>query len=273
MNRFHIKWLTVTILLIASLPAFAEQPTEAIASAIAGEHRESKNSTRDSFRHPLETLLFFGIKPNMQVLEILPGRGWYTEILAPLLSQNGQLTVASYGAEHSHDYLKGIHLGYAKKLNQSPKVYGKTNMILFQTKAGYLSDVATDSQDMVLTFRSTHNWIRFGNKEKAVFEAFYRVLKKNGVLGVVQHRAPKDASLKASSQKGYVPETYIIKLAEGIGFELVAKSEINSNLKDTKNHPEGVWTLPPSYRLGDKDKAKYQAIGESDRMTLKFIKF
>ena len=136
---------------------------------------------------------------------------------------------------------------------------------------GYLKDITDDSQDMVVTFRNTHNWIRYGGIEEA-FKSFHRVLKKGGVLGVVQHRANKTDDATVSAQNGYVPEPYLIKLIESYGFELVEKSEINANPKDTKNHPKGVWTLPPSYRLKDVDKEKYTAIGESDRMTLRFVK-
>jgi predicted methyltransferase len=134
-----------------------------------------------------------------------------------------------------------------------------------------LKDISDDSQDMVVTFRNTHNWIRFGGVEDA-YRAFHRVLKKGGVLGVVQHRADKGSAAKDSAQKGYVPSSYLIRLIEDMGFELVATSEVNANSKDTKDYPEGVWTLPPSYRLKDVDKEKYTAIGESDRMTLRFVK-
>jgi len=241
-----------------------------IEEAIAAEHRSAENKLRDTYRHPAETLAFFGIKQDMKVLEILPGRAWYTDILAPILKDKGELTAASFGANNPNDYLRGIHEKFEKYIGNNPDVFGKVKSVVFENN-GYLNTVADNSQDMVLTFRNTHNWIRYGGIED-VFKSFNRVLKKGGILGIVQHRANDGADVKASAEKGYVPEAYLIRLAENYGFELVDKSEINANAKDTKDHPKGVWTLPPSYRLKDVDKEKYTAIGESDRMTLRFIK-
>lgn len=263
------KALLISLLLIVNVQA-ADNVETIIEQAIASNHRSAENKARDVYRHPKETLMFFGIQPDMKVLEILPGAGWYTEVLAPILKVNGELTVASFGANHPNDYLRGIHTKYEKMLDSNPEVYGKVKRVVFEDN-GYLKDVADNSQDMVVTFRNTHNWIRYGGVEDA-YRSFYRVLKKGGILGVVQHRANKGSDAMESSQKGYVPESYLIKLAESMGFELVAKSEINANPKDNKDHPEGVWTLPPSYRLKEVDREKYQAIGESDRMTLRFVK-
>ena len=260
---------SLTILLFVS-PLSTAEVDSLLDEVIAGDHRAPENVARDIYRHPKETLLFFGIEPSMHVLEILPGRGWYTEILAPLLKGNGELTIASFGADHPTEYLANIHKDYYKLLDANPAMYGKIRRTIFNTE-GYLAEVADNSQDMVVTFRNTHNWIRYGGLEE-IYAAFYRVLKTGGILGVVQHRANKDADAKLSAENGYVPEKTIIRLAEDLGFELVAKSEINANPKDTKDHPKGVWTLPPSLRLGDLDKEKYIAIGESDRMTLKFVK-
>ena len=242
-----------------------------INEAIEGEHRTKENKARDIYRHPKETLLFFGIKLNMSVLEILPGRGWYTEILAPVLKTSGQLTVASFGNNHPNDYLRDVHLKYINHLNKDPIIYGNIRHVVFNEENHYLKGVDSNSQDMVLTFRNTHNWIKYGGVEN-IYQSFHRVLKKGGILGVVQHRARNDDDVKESAKNGYVPEKYLINLAEKIGFELVEKSEINANPKDNKVHPKGVWTLPPILRLGDSDKKKYLEIGESDRMTLRFIK-
>jgi predicted methyltransferase len=263
-NIFLISLLFITNIGIANAA------NEFIAEAVAAEHRTAQNKARDVYRHPAETLSFFGLQPNMKVLEILPGRGWYTEILAPILKDKGLLTVASFGENHPTEYLRDVHIKYEKYLDSNPEVYGKVKRELFEDK-GHLKNIADESQDMVVTFRNTHNWIRYGGIEGA-YRAFNRVLKKGGVLGVVQHRANKGSDVKESAEKGYVPESYLIKLVESMGFELVDKSEVNANPKDSKDHPEGVWTLPPSYRLKEVDKEKYTAIGESDRMTLRFIK-
>ena len=238
--------------------------------AIAGEHRSPKNKARDNQRHPRETLMFFGIKPGMRVLEILPGGGWYTEILAPTLKDQGQLTVASFGANNPSDYLRNVHNRYISKLESNPDVYGQVKAEVFEDE-GYLVKVDSASQDMVLTFRNSHNWIRYGGIEQA-YESFNRVLKKGGVLGVVKHRSAPGSDFKQVAEKCYVPEAYLIELAESKGFKLVAQTEINANAKDSKNHPSGVWSLPPSFRDKDSNRESYQAIGESDRMTLRFVK-
>jgi predicted methyltransferase len=238
--------------------------------AVQGEHRTVKNKARDAYRHPKETLMFFGLKADMKVLEILPGGGWYTEILAPTLKHHGLLTVASFGENNPSEYMRNVHIRYAKFLDDKPEVYGKIKRDVFEDN-GYLGNIAAESQDMVVTFRNSHNWIRFGGIEQA-YGAFSRVLKKGGVLGVVQHRAEKGTDAEQTAEKGYVPEAYLIKLVESLGFKLVAKSEINANAKDTKDYPNGVWSLPPSYREKDTNRENYRAIGETDRMTLRFVK-
>lgn len=265
-----IKLFFISSLFIINI-ASANADNAFIEQAVASAHRSAEDKARDQYRHPVETLSFFGLQSDMKVLEILPGRGWYTNILAPALKDKGELTVASFGANHPNDYLRGVHNDFMKILDANPDVYNKVKRTVFEEGGAYLKEVADNSQDMLVTFRNSHNWIRYGGIEEA-YRSFHRVLKKGGVLGVVQHRANKGDDAKESSQKGYVPESYLIKLAEDMGFELVAKSEVNANPKDTKDHPEGVWTLPPSYRLKEVDKEKYTAIGESDRMTLRFVK-
>ena len=260
----------IILLLAVLLSGCADRQGDLLEQVIASEHRDAKNVARDVYRHPGETLSFFGIMPDMHVLEILPGGGWYTEILAPYLKDNGTLAVASFGPDHSVEYLRNIHNRLIEKFDAQPEVYGKVVLGVFHGE-GYLDDFEDESFDMVLTFRNTHNWIRFGGVEDA-YRAMYRVLKPGGVLGVVQHRAEAGSNAGETAENGYVPESYMIELLEGIGFELVDKSEINANPKDTKDYPEGVWTLPPTYELGDKDRAKYAAIGESDRMTMRFVK-
>lgn len=262
----------IVILTALIIPAttMAEDISAELDSVIQGTHREAKNVARDIYRHPKETLLVFGIQSNMKVLEILPGRGWYTEILAPLMKDSGELTVASFGDTHPKKYLRNIHVNFMKKLNADTDTYGKVEVVVFNN-GGYLKGIPDNSMDMVVTFRNTHNWVRYGGIEE-IYAAFNRVLKPGGILGVVQHRADKGTDAKTTAEKGYVPKSYLINIVEDAGFELVKKSDINSNLADSKDYPEGVWSLPPTYREKDKDRAKYTAIGESDRMTLKFIK-
>jgi predicted methyltransferase len=260
--------IAVSLFSLITLNAYAD--SHGLDSAIKGEHRSAANKARDVYRHPKGTLQFFGIHSSMQVLEILPGRGWYTEILAPYLAGEGHLTVASFGENHKTEYLANLHKGFVKMMAAKPDVYNKVDVVVFKEDS-YLKAVPDASMDMVVTFRNTHNWIRYGGIED-IYAAFHRVLKPGGVLGVVQHRANKGSDPKESAEKGYVPKSYLIRLIENSGFELVGSSEINANPKDTKDHPEGVWTLPPSYRLKDVDKEKYTAIGESDRMTFRFIK-
>ena len=260
------------VLLSFFIPSFssAEDVAVLLDKAIAGQHREQKNIERDIYRHPRGTLLFFGLQPAMHVLEILPGEGWYTEILAPVLKDNGQLTVASFGADHPVEYFSTRHKDYVRKLDTNPGVYDKVIVTVFHTDR-YLASIADNSMDMVVTFRNTHNWIKDGVADE-IYQAFYRVLRPGGILGVEQHRAGPGSDALESAKNGYVPETYLIELAKRSGFRFIASSEINANPKDTRDHPKGVWTLPPTYRLGDEDKGKYAAIGESDRMTLKFTK-
>jgi len=264
------KTIFVIITLFISAVVMAEDTSAELESVIQGTHRDAANVARDIYRHPKETLMVFGMQSNMKVLEILPGRGWYTEILAPLLKDSGELTVASFGDTHPTKYLRNIHIDFMKKMNAETDTYGKVKTVVFN-KSGYLADIPDNSMDMVVTFRNTHNWIRFGGIEE-IYAAFNRVLKPGGILGVVQHRADKGSDAKTTAEKGYVPESYLINLVEDAGLELVKKSEINTNLADSKDYPEGVWSLPPTYREKGKDRDRYSAIGESDRMTLKFIK-
>ena len=265
-----MRILTILLLSALALSGCADKQRDLLAEAIASEHRDAKNVARDVYRHPEETLSFFGITPDMEVLEILPGGGWYTEILAPYLKDDGLLAVASFGHEHSVEYLRGIHNKLVEKFDGEPEIYGKVVLGVFKGEA-YLENFEDAGFDMVLTFRNTHNWIRSGAEED-IYRSFYRVLKPGGTLGVVQHRAEPGSDAKETAERGYVPESYLIGLLEGMGFELVKKSEINANPKDTRDYPDGVWTLPPTYRLGEQDRAKYTAIGESDRMTMKFVK-
>ncbi|GAB1265108.1 class I SAM-dependent methyltransferase [Aurantivibrio infirmus] len=241
-----------------------------IDEALSAEHRSALNKARDSFRHPKETLEFFGLKPDMTVVEILPGGGWYTEILAPLLWEKGTLYAAQYSPNSSISYQPRILQGFETATSAKPEVYGKViTRHLYPPNETVIAPPA--SADMILTFRNVHNWIMV-DQENEHFAAFYAALKPGGVLGVVEHRAAPGSGMEIMKTTGYVTEAYTIELAEKAGFILEAKSDINANPKDLKNYDNGVWTLPPTYALGEKDKARYQAIGESDRMTLRFRK-
>jgi predicted methyltransferase len=241
----------------------------AIEQVLAGGHR-SAGRARDHYRHPLDTLLFFGIKPDMTVVEAWPGAGgWYTEILAPLLLQHGKLFAAQMPAARGNEYITASLKNYADKLAARPDLYGKVEVTTLGPDAEAIAPAG--SADMVVTFRSLHNWMALGYTPAALAEMF-KALKPGGILGVVEHRANPDKPQDPRATNGYVNEDYAIKLIEAAGFELVARSEINANPKDTKNYEQGVWTLPPDYRLGNRERAKYEAIGESDRFTLKFRK-
>jgi len=265
-----LAYSLTTVALLASACAGSPADTAgALDAALAGSHRSAANHARDAFRHPKETLQFFGLRDDMKVIELWPGGGWYTEVLAPVLRERGQL-VAAYADPAKGAYYTRTRTAFEDKLKAAPALYDRVQVITFHPPEQVtLGDAGT--ADLVLTFRNLHNWMQSG-KLDPVFLAAYKALKPGGVFGVVEHRAKPDADDATVAKSGYVREDYTIAIAESAGFKLVAKSEINANPKDTKDYPERVWTLPPTYRLGDVDKAKYAAIGESDRMTLKFVK-
>lgn len=238
-----------------------------IEEAVASPYRTEANRARDQYRHPVETLNFFGLKPGMKVVEISPGAGWYLEILAPFLASHGHYTGALVPSETGAMFAK-LNAGVEAWIKSHPELESKTKIVSFAPPAPLVED---GGADMVLTFRNVHNWMAAG-KEQAAFEAFYKALKPGGILGVVEHRADAKSKKDPKAKNGYVREADVIATAKKAGFKLEAKSEVNANPKDTKDHPEGVWTLPPVLRLGEKDREKFLAIGESDRMTLKFIK-
>ena len=265
--------LSTLILSTGSLLAHGDESkathASAIDKAVAGMHRE-KNSKRDIYRHPSQTLEFFQVNESQTIIEISPGGGgWYTEILAPLVKEKGSFSAAQYSPDTSSAYRKRTNTRFAAKLEANPELYGKVKMAIFSTPDNFQLG-EPGSADRVLTFRNLHNW-KGGKEEEvlAIFKAFYTVLKTGGKLGLTDHRLPED---RTKGTNGYVKQSYAIKMAEAAGFTLEASSDINANPKDTIDHPEGVWTLPPSYALGDVDKEKYKAIGESNRMTLLFVK-
>ena len=241
-------------------------------SALAGSWRSPANRARDAYRHPKATLQFFGIRPDQTVVEITPGGGWYSEILAPLLHDNWHY-IAAVQAPAGDGEARRDGDALHRKFAADTAHYGKAKFVEFDPKAPVFG--APGSADLVLTFRNVHNWVMADTAPamfKAMFKAFFAVLRPGGVLGVVDHRASDEASLDTVKQSGYLPTRYVVKLATAAGFVLEESSEINANPKDTKDYPKGVWTLPPTLSLGEQDKAKYLAIGESDRMTLRFIK-
>lgn len=242
-----------------------------LAQALDGPQRSAANRARDGYRHPLETLEFFGITDNMTVVEVWPGAGWYTEILAPYLSSNGRYVAAGFvNDDKASAYRKKGIADFAAKLAADPKSYGRVTVAELGAPNRW-APVAPGTADMVLTFRNVHNWLS-GGFEREMFASFYRSLKSGGVLGIVEHRASPEIGYEQMIKSGYVTQDYVVKLATEAGFRFVGWEEINANPKDTKDYAEGVWTLPPTLRLGDKDREKYLAIGESDRMTMKFVK-
>jgi len=268
-NKF-ISLCGASILSVSLLSAGmvnAVEPTK-LELAIAGEHRSDKNKARDSFRHPKDTLVFFGFNSTMTVVEVTPGGGWYTEILAPALKGTGKLYGAHYPDTGEDNYYSNSRKSLEKKLS-SHAVFSDVELTDFiPRKESVLAPKS--SVDLVLTFRNLHNWGEDGMAQ--MFKDAFTALKDGGVLGVVEHRMPAAQHWSMNKRSGYVPAAMVVKLAKEAGFVLAASSEINANIKDGANHPKGVWTLPPVLRLGEKDKDKYLAIGESDRMTLKLVK-
>jgi predicted methyltransferase len=254
-------------------PATAAPADAALEAALAGPARSSDTLPRDAWRHPRETLTFFALAPNQTVVEITPGGGWYTEILAPYLREQGRyvgaiIDPAKAGSDNARDYYAKSNDELRAKLAANPSAYDRATLVEVDPQAPVFAEPGT--VDRVLTFRNVHNWIGNGSVA-AMFKGFHAALKPGGVLGVVEHRAAAD--VPADDRSGYLSEAQVIAFATAAGFELQAKSEINANPKDTRDHPNGVWTLPPTLRVpAGEDAKKYQDIGESDRMTLTFVK-
>jgi len=283
LSRFSKLSLLTVLMLVATmfspLTWAAHHEMDATTSAaldvaIAGDHRSDANKARDKFRRPKQTLTFFGFRSDMTVVEIWPGGGWYTEILAPALKDSGKLYAAQYTVNPSYGYQRRYFGAFLSKLGEKPGIYRDVEITTLDFPYT-LAIAPAGSADMVLTFRNAHNWVNPGYGTQAAplsFKTMFDVLKPGGVLGVVDHRWHDPDTEDPNADNGYVSEERIIKLAEAAGFELAARSDMNRNPKDNHEHPEGVWTLPPSLALGDQDREKYVAIGESDRMTLKFVK-
>jgi predicted methyltransferase len=262
------KILWAFLLAISFSSAQADGDSTSLQRAISGNQRSAEHKARDIYRHPQQTLEFFDVKENMTVVEIWPGEGWYTEILAPYLKDKGKLYAAHFSADAELPYHKHALEKFIKKMHKQPKVYDKVELTVLEPPE-HLQIAPDGSADRVLTFRNVHNWMK-NDQAAAVFSALYKALKPGGILGVVEHRNNALKKQDTQAESGYVSEDYVIALARNAGFEFLGKSEINANSKDTKDYP--VWTLPPALALKDKDRNKYLAIGESDRMTIKFIK-
>ena len=264
-----IRTLLLTLLL-TMLSACVSQ-NSLLANNINGEQRSAQNRARDTARHPLQTLAFFEVKPNATVLEIWPAKGWYTEILAPTIKQGGgQYISAGVPLHAGPKWRQNRRQEYHDYLASKPEYYDAVRFVEFGPPS-FWSLGEDNSVDTVLTFRNVHNWVKGGYDEN-IFKAMFAVLKPGGVLGVIDHRAKPDTDIETMVKTGYMTEQHVIKLAQQAGFVFDSASEINANPKDTKDYEKGVWTLPPRLRLGDTEREKYVAIGESDRMTLKFRK-
>jgi predicted methyltransferase len=256
--------------LLCSYPAMADNDADRWTEALQGAQRTPAYAQRDVYRHPRQTLGFFEVTTASNVVEIWPGGGWYTEILAPLLKDHGKFYAAHFNADSDIVYFKKSRASYNDKLAANAQVYGQVTVTDLMPPT-YTVIAPAASVDVVVTFRNVHNWMKAGN-ESAILAAIYSALKPGGVLGIVEHRAKPGTDEKTMIASGYVTEARVKAMAASAGFEFVAGSEINANSKDSADYPKGVWTLPPSLRLGDEGRAQYIAIGESDRMTLKFVK-
>ena len=266
-----LRAAAIIVIALAGVPAFAgDAPDAKLQALVTGPQRSPDAAARDKFRHPYEVLHFFGLTDNQTVVEIWPGGGFWTEILAPYLHDHGRYYAAVSVSEGSAAAeIAKMNADFAAKLAANPALYGKVITTQFD---GDRFDIAPPgSADLVVTFRNLHNWMASHDAD-AAFRAFYRALKPGGVLGIEEHRGRTDQPQDPDAKTGYVREDYAIALAEAAGFKLAGSSEVNANPKDTKDYPAGVWTLPPTFRLGNVDRAKYEAIGESDRFVLKFVK-
>jgi predicted methyltransferase len=242
----------------------------ALETVLAGGHRTAQFAERDGERHPLETLSFFGLRKDMTVVEVWPSGGWYTEILAPVLRESGTYYAAHWPGSSTRSYVPAAIERFTAKMAAAPEVYDEVAMA--RIGGDDPDNVPDGTADLVLTFRAVHNWMGDGVAQR-MFDEMFRVLKPGGMLGVVQHRGDPTVAQDPEAGSGYVTEAWVSALARNAGFEVVASSEVNANPADTRDHPEGVWTLPPNSRLDDtEDGPKYRAIGESDRMTLLFMK-
>jgi predicted methyltransferase len=262
----RIFFFLILYLISNNLLANPSNQNDPLENAVKNQFRKKENKYRDKYRNPIETLTFFGIKRNMKVLEISPGSGWYTEILGNMMKDTGDFYVTKF-RKPSNKVLVNIQNQFDDYFASKEVYFGKLKYLYFNENN--LLDEKEKKFDLILTFRNTHNWLDSDTAEN-VYKSIYNLMEDNGILGVVQHRANESANY--NYKKGYVKESFLIGLIEAQGFELIEKSEINANPQDLKNYEKGVWTLPPRFAEGEKNKLYYRSIGESDRMTLKFKK-
>ncbi|MGI9290322.1 MAG: class I SAM-dependent methyltransferase, partial [Gammaproteobacteria bacterium] len=247
-----------------------EEAVSRLENILAGDHRSPENKNRDQYRHPVETLSFFSVTPDATVVEIWPGAGWYTEILAPYLRDEGRYIAAGFDPESDIEFIRMAAGRYQAKLDGNPELYDKVETTVLMPP-NQLDFAEPESVDIILTFRSIHNWMPRGSQDLMV-DAMYRALKPGGILGVVEHRGDPAVPQDPKAANGYVNQVYAIEMVEKAGFVLNGSSEVNANPADTRDHPEGVWTLPPTLRMKDERRDHWISIGESDRFTLRFIK-
>lgn len=268
--KHTMRLVAASVLAMSVASAAVADP---ISDAVKSEHRSAEAKLRDEFRNPQQTLRFFGVEPSDTVVEIWPGGGWYTDILAPLVGKEGQLIAAHFhvDSDTSDYYRKSLSQFKQKVADHAP--YKGIQITAFDPTAA-LDIAKPGSADVVLTFRNVHNWYFNAGEDgmSNAFNAFFKALKPGGVLGLVEHQLPESYADGQMEKSGYMKKSVVVKAAEAAGFKLEAESAINANPLDTSDHPKGVWTLPPSLRLNDQDQDKYLAIGESNRMTLKFVK-
>lgn len=265
-----MRGIGVAVLGLTLLGAAAQEIDAKLARAVADNpYRTAAEIQRDRYRHPSETLSFFGIAPHMTVAEISPGGGWYANILGPYLKDEGRYIAVEFSPDFADSARRARALDWQKGFIADKEKFGPRAAAAFM--GGAKPFAPPDSVDMVLTFRAWHNWIPAGQANLLLRE-FYQVLKPGGVLGIVQHREDENSPRTPQMRSGYVKESTLIEMAAAAGFVLAARSAINANPKDSKNWPRGVWTLPPTLAMGEEGRETYLAVGESDRMTLKFIK-
>jgi predicted methyltransferase len=253
----------------ATSTAHRETTASVLDGILAGNQRTAADRADDAYRHPKDTLLFFGIQPGMRVLQVWPQTGWYTKIIAPLLRPSGHFVAAVIAPDPGSRFLQARLAAYRGLLASRPDLYGGTQVVTFPLNGAEV--LPAGSVDAVVSFGDLHEWMAMGDARQAL-ATIYRVLARGGVLGIVDNRGDPNVPQDPAAKNGYVRQDYAVRLIEGAGFKLVGASEVNANPRDTKNYPGGVWTLPPVYRLGNIDRAQYRAIGESDRFTLKFVK-